>query len=306
MALYFAVKPKNIGSNDYMGAMADKHKRLEQITQSKIIFAGGSNLAFGFDSEKVEREFSTPVVNLGLHAALGLSFILNELKSTAKSNDVVFLSIEYLLDSEGDFELKQLAGKHYPEASNYYAADLRSIIRSEINQTRANLKTWKISRSNKKTEVSMDEVYSKSSFNLYGDVVGHLDKRRPEKIKEAALLEYKYWDGIDALNDFYRFAKSKNISVFFLYPNFPESDYRKNIYVINKYAKDLNDNLLIEILNRPEDLVFPDSLFFDTNYHLNREGREIRTIKTIASIRNSPNAKKAIEKIVVRELDSSH
>ena len=53
---------------------------------------------------------------------------------------------------------------------------------------------------------------------------------------------------------------------------------------------DLSNNLKIEILNRVSDFVFPDSLFFDTVYHLNKKGREIRTKKLIEIIKKSTNA----------------
>src|SRR4051812_8219671 len=85
MLISFTVLPHNFIKNDFMAAIIDKHKRINQINSPKIIFAGGSNLTFGLNSEEVEKEFSVPVVNLGLHAGLGLTFILNELKATIKN-----------------------------------------------------------------------------------------------------------------------------------------------------------------------------------------------------------------------------
>src|SRR5258708_4132609 len=64
--------------NDYLGASAEKEKRENSISRPKIILVGGSNLAFGINSEIIEKEFKMPVVNMGLHAGLGLEFTLNE------------------------------------------------------------------------------------------------------------------------------------------------------------------------------------------------------------------------------------
>ena len=63
-----------------MAAIIDKHAHADSIKAGKIILAGGSNLAFGIDSKQLEETLGMPVVNLGLHAGLGLHFILEELK----------------------------------------------------------------------------------------------------------------------------------------------------------------------------------------------------------------------------------
>lgn len=68
-------------SNDYMEAIIDKHRRVREIKRPKIILCGGLNLAFGINSQEIQNEFAVPVVNLGLHAGLGLQFTLNELKA---------------------------------------------------------------------------------------------------------------------------------------------------------------------------------------------------------------------------------
>src|SRR5438105_4157685 len=93
--------------SDFMAAIIDKHKQIDIIKSPKIILGGGSNLAFGIDSKKLETAFNMPVINMGLHAGLGLTFILNELKYSIKKNDIVFLSIEYGLGKEGKYSLKK-------------------------------------------------------------------------------------------------------------------------------------------------------------------------------------------------------
>jgi hypothetical protein len=296
------VKTENIISNDYMAAMIDKHNRINQLDCPKIIFAGGSNLAFGLNSEEVENEFSIPVVNLGLHAGLGTNFILNELKSTIKNGDVVFLSIEYLLGADGDYKLKKNTSYNFKEARKYYTFDLRAEILIEIDKTRANIKSYK---KNEKLDLNLKpeiEVYSREAFNKYGDVIAHLEKPSPKESNDRYVLTYSYWPAINKLNEFYNYAKSKNVEVFFIYPNFPVTDFKKNQEVINKLSMDLSNNLKIEILNRPSDLVFADSLFFDTVYHLNKKGRELRTKKLIELIKKSTSAQQWLYAMRVSEV----
>ena len=59
--------------SNYMSAIIDKHERINKIKTPKIILAGGSNVAFGINSEEIEEAFSVPVVNMGLDAGLGLA-----------------------------------------------------------------------------------------------------------------------------------------------------------------------------------------------------------------------------------------
>jgi len=267
-------------TNDFMEGIIDKHNRIDRISEPKLIFAGGSNIAFGINSPKIEREFNKPVVNLGLHAGLGLSFILEELKYSCKNGDIVFLSIEYFLSLEGDYGLKQLTRNGYSNASKFYKASIIEDIKLHIEHTRVNIKAllFKDQRNN--------SVYDRNGFNEYGDVISHLKKQQPESIHDKVVFIYKYWEGIETLNEFNNYALHNNIKVFYLYPNYPKSQYEVNRSTILKYANDLSENLKIGILNKPEDFVFDDSLFFDTVYHLNADGREKRTDKLIQIIKD--------------------
>lgn len=61
-------------NDNYDAALVDKVDRLKSITEPKIILVGDSNVAFGINSKKIEEELGMPVVNLGLHGALGNAF----------------------------------------------------------------------------------------------------------------------------------------------------------------------------------------------------------------------------------------
>jgi len=280
-----------------MSSIIDKHNRINQLKCPKIIFAGGSNLAFGLDSELIEREFNVPVVNLGLHAGLGLDFIFNELKDVVHQNDIVILSIEYFLDNEGYYDLKRFTGSKFKEAKLYYKFDIRKEIITDIDKTRMDLKSYNI----KEIPNTEKGIYSRNAFNNYGDHIAHLEQDLPKKLGDRGSFKYKYWDGIKIINDFYDYVKFKNVTVYFIYPNYPKSEYLRNNTVINKLAIDLSRNLNIDILNNPSDFVFEDSLFFDTVYHLNKNGRKKRTQKLIEIINQNQNA---INKIISIKNDS--
>src|ERR1700712_3240683 len=82
-------KKKKPDYNNYLAAIIDKHRRLDSITGPRIIFAGGSSVAFGIDSKKMQEELHMPVINTALLAGLGLTFITNELIAKMRQGDII-------------------------------------------------------------------------------------------------------------------------------------------------------------------------------------------------------------------------
>ena len=301
IVLFFAIVRLNTDKKtdpktDYMAAMIDKHHRLESIKTPKIIFSGGSNLAFGLDSEIIEQEFSIPVVNLGLHAGLGFDFILEELKASIQENDIVFVSIEYLLDAEGEYKLKKHTSSLYPPADSYFTSRYRDDFYAYMDDSQERLKQFLKKKKKKKENETEIGIYSRPGFDRYGDVVSHLDKTPPGTLSDGAVLRYRYWDLIEKLNAFNTFAKTKNVSVFYLFPNYTASEYKKNSKVIAEVYADLQKDLEFDIVGKPDDFIFDDSLFFDTVYHLNKEGRELRTQKLKQALRDNAAVQAAFAK----------
>lgn len=285
---------QSIHQNDYLQAIVDKHHRVDSITQPKLIFAGGSNLSFGLNSEEIEEEFQVPVVNMGLHAGLGLEFVINELKSVVDKGDVVLISPEYLLKKYGNYELKNRVVDYLPKAKDYFSKDWFTEISLNAKRTRKKIKYMDISYEDTPSSVTDNPIYARKSFNKYGDVVGHLDKPIKVELKDQRTLQYRAWEGIDMFNDLKQFADQKGVKLFFLFPVYPASEFNKNKQVIQQYESDIRAGFHIPVINDTEDMVLNDSLFYDTIYHLNKQGRQERTRRMIQTIQNSPNVVKAI------------
>lgn len=298
LLLSLFTEPEIKETNDYLAAIIDKHERANSINEPRIIFMAGSSLAFGLNSEKIEKQFSIPVVNLALHGGVGLHFMLEELKSIIRKNDVVFLTVEYLLREDGDYGIKKLTSTFFPEASDYYNTNLKDEITIHLDRTRSHIE---ILLGHQMDKVQPSQIYFRKAFNKYGDVVSHLDKDPRIELNGRGEVPSRNWDrNNEMLNEFYNFALAKEASVFFIYPTYPLSEY--NIYseIIEKVKSKLSANLQIEIINQPEDLVFGDDMFFDTIFHLNKEGREKQTQKYIEFMQSNSNAMRSIER--VREL----
>lgn len=273
--------------NDYLLAIIDKHARLDSIQSPRMIFAGGSNLAFGLNSAEIQKEFNIPVVNLGLHGGFGLLFMLNELKHTVRSGDVVFLSIEYFLKMEGNYRIRKFTGNHYKEAQKYYDNEIIENIDMHIFYTRKGMKVYFGEHSEaRETQENEINIYAREGFNEYGDLVSHIGKQ-PPPTREVEHYVYEYWKGIEELNEFNEFAKAQNVKVFFLFPCLAMQSYSKNEAAIRRLAHDLSRDLNMKILSTPLDFVYDDDCFFDTDYHLTEAGREQRTMKLIEIIKRA-------------------
>lgn len=251
----------------------------------RLIIIGGSNIAFGIDSERIQNEIDIPVVNLGLHAGLGLDFMIQQLKYVVRKSDVVIVVPEYHLSMNGDYKLKKHVSQYFPFANQFFHKNLFEEARLFLEQTRENLKK-KFKRQMPPNSFEWrNSVYSRASFNQYGDIIGHL-KMKSREIMDPPHIN-KNWEGIYALNSLSEFIKDKGASIFVSYPPFPESFYFERKNAIDNFEENLKRDLRLKILGNSSDFVFPDSLFFDTVYHLNDDGRRIRTDALIKFIKEN-------------------
>ena len=93
LSLFFI--PDVVSKNSLLAALVDKHTLLQKTKSEKIIFIGGSNLSFGLDSKRISNAFNKPVINMGVHAGMGLEYIVNDVKQYINKGDIVVLMPEY-------------------------------------------------------------------------------------------------------------------------------------------------------------------------------------------------------------------
>jgi hypothetical protein len=154
--------------------------------------------------------------------------------------------------------------------SDYFREDLRENLNNTINQLLGI-----------KRPISPLSVYSKSSFNQNGDVVANFIPLPALDFANTPAIGYTYYPGIKRLNEFKKFADKHYIQVYFIYPPYPQSLYKNNSKPFEMISLDFNNDLKIKILNRPVDALLPDSLLYNTEYHLKPAGRELRAQEII-------------------------
>jgi hypothetical protein len=269
---------KIVESGNYLGAIAEKHQALAATNGPRLIFAGGSNLAFGLNSKRLSDSLGLPIFNLGLHGGLGHEFMIREAEAVMRPGDVLVFSMEYFLSEKGG-KTKYLLLADFPEAVNYFSFDLYDYLRNVVH-----VNFLQVLILLKLQPYMNDPVYKRKNFNAEGDLIGHLNRTSSKKFIPSTLA-YRYWEGIPAINALAQRAGGKGVKVLYLFPGFQKTAFENNRSAIRRTEADIRKDLNFPILNDSESAVYADSLFFDSEYHLSGKGREIRTADLIQRLR---------------------
>ncbi len=296
-----------------MAAMIDKHQRALDLGPPRIIIAGGSNIAFNIDSEKVQQELNLPTVNLGLNIGLGIHYILNEIEDIAQEGDIIFLFPTWFTGLTGTYNLQKHTVNHFPKSSKYFRFNLHEELKIHAERTRNHVRNIIVSliinRSiNRAPKVAapLEGMYSRDNFNEFGDFEGHHDESPPEDLGQRLIYEYKYWEGISVLNGFYNKMMDRGIHMFYFFPAYPKKEFEKNRSALENFRNDLKNDLKIPQIIEPDAFLFSEDLFFDTTFHLNKEGRKLRTEILIEHLHSNADFNALVNELVnKRSIDNN-
>lgn len=273
--------PTNQG--DYLAEIVVKEKLLKTTTSPRIILVGGSNLAFGIDSQTLGKLTHKHVVNMGLNAGLGLKFMLKEVEDELKPGDEVVLCPEYehfyASGADGEQPLAQALFDYVPEkimkldtfqvlflVSKYWNKEiLDRLYRAGDPKLGAdNLKVW---------------------FNESGDVIHHLGQ--PSKpgieILPLKLPEFKP-EVVKLVKDWKIQQENLGVRVLISFPPVIEAYAQSNREEIQKVQDTFRAQGIPFISLDPTAL--PEYDYYDTAYHLTGDARAKRTLRWAQSLVN--------------------
>jgi hypothetical protein len=275
---------------DHYFAGSRLHVELLKKTPSpRIILVGGSNVSFGIDAALMQKSLGIPVINDGLHAGLGVA-PLRELQDYVRSGDTVIISLEYNMFTDPDVmrgdhaflsdwieyspqRIKYLSNP-WKETPGIYAIMLQRKVNRQVN-------TYLFGG-------SLDEVrnvFVGTKYDLNGDFIGHLDQTSTKQQNIPATpypVAGLQKDIFVFLEQFAKFAHEKGVRVFFAAPASRQSNCKATgTAQIENFFTAFAERSSIPMLTPLEDVCLPNKYFFDTEYHLNAQGREIRTQRLI-------------------------
>ena len=273
----------------FVYSINSKLDRLESIEEDKIVVIGGSSVAFGLDSEMLERNTGMPVVNFGVYAALGTKIMLDLALPHIKEGDIVIIAPE--LDAQtlslyfnSATTLRALDGNLFPTVFNIPSEHYGTLLGASWEFAAEKL-SYLMSGG-----ASYSGIYSASSFNEYGDVKSGLrpnnimprykDLNQPITLTPDILdPEFK-----DYLNEYA--AKCRDIGAKTLFSWCPVNELalESSEEEIAEFEKYMEESLDLTFISYLSDYILPQNYFYDTNFHLNDSGAKLRTLNLVSDL----------------------
>jgi hypothetical protein len=270
--------PNNLRST-MLGEMEAKRRMLSEQPSPRLIFVGGSNLSYGLNSEQISKQFNLPVVNMGLHAALGLSYMLDEVSPFVRQGDRIVLVPEYHQFGHlfyGNMELIAVLFDLHPEdRTKIPLGQWMRLLKFMPNYAATKLVPF--------FRLSLNKYCSK--YNSYGDYTGHWGEGKPPSptVLKSERIKMREDAALKKISTFMADVQRKGAQVFLLPPCYQKSAFENSREVVEALRLRFEE-FGFRFESDPERYAFDDSLFFDTAYHLNKEGVDRRTFLVIEDL----------------------
>lgn len=286
--VYF--KHLSFSHNMYLASIIDKQHLLDSVPSPRIVLMSGSCMAFGINSDILEKEFEIPVVNMALHYNLGSRFMMNQLKQNIRKGDIIIICLEYNILSEGEPEEQYIAAEFYQPASQWVAGKTKKekVLRYFAHCLNAShlLLGYCLGKHDEVPTVNdSTSIFYRNCFSAKGDMIGHLNN--PSYLLQALPINRNnvdFREPIKDVNEFVEFAEQKGAKVLYTFPSYCQSNFEENRHRIHFIENQLRAKLKCTIVGQPESGVMDDKLFFDNIYHPNAEGRKIWTYRLVEAL----------------------
>lgn len=275
----------------FMGEFSQKHELLKTVEGPRIVLVGGSNLAFGVDSELLEKYTELPVVNYGLYANLGTKVMLDMSQKYIRNGDIVIICPEmneqtYSLYYNADSILQA----YDSDPSMIYDAKITNA--GKLFGALPSFASNKLSFYQSGKKPSSAGIYAKESFDEFGDIYverkfnemrSDYDTAMPINISTDII-----GDGfVNYLNNYAKKAQDKGAQVYFSFSPMNARAVKSDDVSKEEFYRYLGENLDFPIISDIDDYILESAYFYDTNFHLNTRGAKLRTALLADDIRRA-------------------
>ncbi len=270
--------PKNSRQN-MLYTQIDKNNLLKNVPSPRLIFVGGSNLAYGLDSKQIQDSLPVNPINTGIHINIGLKYMLENTLQYVQPNDVIVLSAEYQQFygdlADGEAELFSIVTDVVPQSKRLldykqYFKLLKLVPQFAQSKLQPRFLFLKYPQD------TIVGRYDRKAFNQFGDATKHW-KLSAENPKPYSTITASFNDDIlQKLIQFKDAIKQKKARLYITFPGYQYSSFKVNQSQIKQVQQKLTANHF-DIISTPEEYIIPDSLIFDTPYHLTKKGVDLRT-----------------------------
>ncbi|MBY6190727.1 hypothetical protein KUV22_09900 [Microbulbifer agarilyticus] len=275
--------------------LKDAHARASG--EPKLLIVSGSNSVFGINANTIKDTYSLPTTNYGVHAGLGLRYLLERSKRVLNEGDIVYLPLEYALYQQTPKPSSQLMDFLLATDPEYF----QSLPPYEKLHGYLNIsfsRIWEgIKGGSNRYQGSSAKIYHVMNIDKSGNQRAesieqagiHTDKLAnlpPKDIGNGELTAYSR----EILTGYFEWAQSKNICVIGAPPNllYHEAYKSDNFQQFFRGIVSFFNSNDIPFAGSAKDYLLPVDLFFDTEYHLNANGIESRTQLTVRDLGPDP------------------
>jgi hypothetical protein len=275
-----------------------KEELAQRATSPKVILVGGSNMLFGVDSGRLGEEWDTPVVNLAVHAGLGLPYTLERSKRVLRAGDAALLSLEWEM-YQHTRRYTEVGIDFITSSDGGYFSSLPWWEKLEIIYTMhpRRLVTG-LRRLPSAPQRVTGSVYGVQNIDEHGDQIrvqpssmtkheyDALQSIEPKVLESADLSEIF----MRTMDDYLQWARSQDVCVVLLPPNrmsfeeYSGPEFAEFFERIRQYAQSRG----LAYPGDPHDYIYDKAYYFNTEYHLNSIGVDLRTEQMIQDLGSDP------------------
>ena len=272
-------------------AYSKKSRLLSEKNGSRIVIVAGSNALFGINSKMIEQKYKIDTINFGVNAGLFLPYILYEAKKVLHRGDIVILPLEYSMYLYDGKPNEQMIGYTYAfDPKFFWSLTLKEQFQMIWKSPFSRILEGYMKRGTKPITKGLygahhidnhgDQTHSSKKFmgGFERDIIKNIKPTLYGKIEPKNDLAWEY------LQKFNNWAKSNGICTIYIPPVFMD----QKIYHTDKQEIDFYQNLPkkakahgLNFIGNPYDFMYKRDMFFNTDYHLNSEARDIHTKRLI-------------------------
>jgi hypothetical protein len=278
MGLFLPATPR--ASKSHFHSIILKDSLLANVDSPRMIFIGGSNISIGLNSQTIKDSLNVNPINTGISEGIGLKFMFDNAAQHVKKGDIIIAPLEY---------------SHLVCEYNYCNGSLLRLI-TDVNKKYLHLLSFRqvlillrlvpryfVSKLDPRAYF-VDHPYSTGSYNRYGDEYSHWNMENRAFVPCSRLDDFNP-QIIEKIKDFEKIVEEKGAKLYLTYPSYLDKSFYKSEDIIATIRTELEKNF--KVLGTPERYMMPDSLMFDSSYHLNKKGVDIRTARLIEDIKNA-------------------
>jgi len=261
----------------YAAATGDKRRHLAACPSPRIIFVGGSSVAFGFDS-RVAAQAGLHPVNMGHNRSLGLRFMLAQVRGALRRGDVVVVSPEYSLLWKPGVDETLITHLEYdlPSLANLDARTGRRLIDEGLPWAAS-----KVRCAAHQVSTHAPIEYTRRAFDASGDFARHRGTpARPHTFTpvpwpapQAARLD----ESLTLLAEFGQACEAAGARCVYAFAPLRRGQYESNAATVERVARVVRARSGLQIVIPLHEAIYEHDAYYDAGPHLMPSAATART-----------------------------